>query len=91
VSSPVDVPTRGDTHGLDVDEEGHGTVAQERLYQLVRARESITDRTLEIAATGATLFIAAVFGVVGWVADLIVVGVIAIVVTIVATYVLSRP
>jgi hypothetical protein len=35
--------------------------------------------------------IAAVFGVVGWVADLIVVGVIAVMVTIVAAYVLSRP
>lgn len=43
------------------------------------------------AATGATVVIAPVFGVAGWVADLIVVGVIAIVVTIVAAYVLSRP
>ena len=43
------------------------------------------------AATGATMVLAAAFGVVGWVADLIVVGVIAIVVTIVAAYVLSRP
>jgi hypothetical protein len=43
------------------------------------------------AATGATVIIAAVFGVVGWVADLIVVGVIAIVVSIIAAYALSRP
>jgi len=43
------------------------------------------------AATSATMVLAAAFGVVGWVADLIVVGVIAIVVTIVAAYVLSRP
>jgi hypothetical protein len=38
----------GDAHGLDVDEEGHGIVAQQRLYQLVRERGSITDRTFEI-------------------------------------------
>ena len=38
----------GDAHGLDVDEQGHGTVSQQRLYQLVRERGSITDRTLEI-------------------------------------------
>jgi thiol-disulfide isomerase/thioredoxin len=38
----------GDAHGLDVDEQGHGTVSQQRLYQLVRKRGSITDRTLEL-------------------------------------------
>ena len=38
----------GDAHGLDVDEQGHGTVSQQRLYQLVRERGSITDRTLEL-------------------------------------------
>jgi len=36
-------------HGLDVDEEGRGTLVQPRLYQLVREPASITDRTLEIA------------------------------------------
>jgi thiol-disulfide isomerase/thioredoxin len=35
-------------HGLDVDEQGNGTVAQQRLYQLVRERGSIADRTFEI-------------------------------------------
>jgi hypothetical protein len=44
----VDGEAPGDAHGLDVDEDGHGTVAQQRLYQLVRERGSITDRTLEI-------------------------------------------
>jgi thiol-disulfide isomerase/thioredoxin len=39
----------GDAHGLDVDDQGRGTVAQQRLYQLVRQRGSITDRTFEIA------------------------------------------
>jgi thiol-disulfide isomerase/thioredoxin len=38
----------GDAHGLDVDEQGHGTVSQQRLYQLVRERGSIADRTLEL-------------------------------------------
>jgi hypothetical protein len=38
----------GDAHGLDVDEEGHGMVTQPRLYQLVRERRSIIDRTFEI-------------------------------------------
>jgi thiol-disulfide isomerase/thioredoxin len=38
----------GDAHGLDVDQHGGGAVAQQRLYQLVRQRGSITDRTFEI-------------------------------------------
>ena len=38
----------GASHGLDVDEEGHGTLVQPRLYQLVRQQGSITDRTFEI-------------------------------------------
>jgi thiol-disulfide isomerase/thioredoxin len=44
----VDREPPGDAHGLDVDEEGRGTVAQQRLYQLVREPRSITDRTFEI-------------------------------------------
>jgi hypothetical protein len=37
------------THtGLDIDEQGHGTVIEPRLYQLVRQRGPIADRTLEI-------------------------------------------
>jgi thiol-disulfide isomerase/thioredoxin len=35
-------------HGLDVDEKGHGTLSQQRLYQLIREPGSITDRTFEI-------------------------------------------
>jgi thiol-disulfide isomerase/thioredoxin len=38
-----------DAHGLDVDEQGRGTVSEQRLYQLVRQRASIADRTLEIS------------------------------------------
>jgi thiol-disulfide isomerase/thioredoxin len=43
----VDGEPPGAAHGLDVDEQGRGTVAQQRLYQLVRA-QAITDRTFEI-------------------------------------------
>jgi hypothetical protein len=44
----VDGEPPGAAHGLDVDEEGHGTLAQQRLYQLIRQPGSITDRTFEI-------------------------------------------
>ena len=44
----IDGRPPGDAHGLDVDEQGHGTVAQPRLYQLVRQPGSIADRTFEI-------------------------------------------
>jgi thiol-disulfide isomerase/thioredoxin len=38
----------GDAHGLDVDEQGEGTVVQPRLYQLIRRQGPVTDRTFEI-------------------------------------------
>jgi thiol-disulfide isomerase/thioredoxin len=44
----VDGEPPGEAHGLDVDEQGRGTLEQQRLYQLVREPRSITDRTLEI-------------------------------------------
>jgi thiol-disulfide isomerase/thioredoxin len=44
----VDAEPPGAAHGLDVDEEGHGTVTQQRLYQLVRVPGAIIDRTFEI-------------------------------------------
>jgi thiol-disulfide isomerase/thioredoxin len=44
----IDGEPPGDAHGLDVDQHGHGIVAQQRLYQLVRQRGSIADRTFEI-------------------------------------------
>jgi hypothetical protein len=45
----VDSEAPGAAHGLDVDEEGRGTLVQPRLYQLVREPGSITDRTFEMA------------------------------------------
>jgi thiol-disulfide isomerase/thioredoxin len=44
----IDGEPPGEAHGLDVDQHGGGAVAQQRLYQLVRERGSITDRTFEI-------------------------------------------
>ena len=44
----VDGEPPGAAHGLDVDERGQGTVIQQRLYQLIRERGSIDDRTFEI-------------------------------------------
>ena len=37
-----------EARGLDVDEEGRGTLVQPRLYQLIRQRGAISDRTFEI-------------------------------------------
>jgi thiol-disulfide isomerase/thioredoxin len=45
----VDGERPGTAHGLDVDEQGHGTVIQQRLYQLIREPGSIEDRTIEIS------------------------------------------
>jgi hypothetical protein len=44
----VDGEPPGESHGLDVDEAGSGTVAEERLYQLVRHPGGDSDRTFEI-------------------------------------------
>ena len=38
----------GAAHGIDVDEQGNGTVTEQRLYQLIRQPQPITDRQLEI-------------------------------------------
>jgi thiol-disulfide isomerase/thioredoxin len=42
----------GDAHGLDVDESGEGTVSEPRMYQLVRQRGPIRERTFEISFLG---------------------------------------
>jgi thiol-disulfide isomerase/thioredoxin len=44
----IDGESPGDAHGLDTDEHGRGTVAQQRLYQLLRQPGTIADRTFEI-------------------------------------------
>jgi thiol-disulfide isomerase/thioredoxin len=45
----IDGQPPGADHGADVDDQGHGNVTQQRLYQLIRQRGRITDRTFEIA------------------------------------------
>jgi thiol-disulfide isomerase/thioredoxin len=55
----VDGQPPGNAHGLDVDEQGNGNVSQQRLYQLIRQRPSIADRTFEIRflAAGAEAYV----------------------------------
>jgi hypothetical protein len=38
----------GSSRGVDVDEDGHGLLREDRMYQLVRQRDAVDDRTLEI-------------------------------------------
>jgi hypothetical protein len=44
----VDGERPGAAHGLDIDEDGRGTLGRQRLYQLIREPGPITDRTVEI-------------------------------------------
>jgi thiol-disulfide isomerase/thioredoxin len=44
----LDSQPPGDAHGLDVDESGEGTVSEPRMYQLVRQRGAVGERTFEI-------------------------------------------
>jgi len=44
----IDGQPPGPAHGGDVDDQGHGTVAEQRLHQLIRQPGPITDRTFEI-------------------------------------------
>jgi hypothetical protein len=55
----VDYGAPGAAHGVDVDDEGNGTVSFTRLYQLVRQPEPIDDRTFEITfdAPGAEAYV----------------------------------
>jgi cytochrome c biogenesis protein CcdA/thiol-disulfide isomerase/thioredoxin len=44
----IDGVPPGADHGVDVDADGRGTVEGQRLYQLIRQRGAIEDRTFEI-------------------------------------------
>jgi hypothetical protein len=44
----VDGQPPGAAHGGDVDEQGNGTVSEQRLYQLIRQPQPIADRLFEI-------------------------------------------
>ena len=44
----IDGQPPGAAHGIDVDEQGDGTVTEQRLYQLIRQPKPIVDRLFEI-------------------------------------------
>ncbi len=44
----IDGQAPGAAHGADADEQGSGTLAEQRLHQLIRQPGPITDRTFEI-------------------------------------------
>ena len=44
----IDGKPPGAAHGADVDDEGHGTATEQRLYQLIRQPKPIADRDFEI-------------------------------------------
>jgi hypothetical protein len=48
----VDGEPPRDGHGSDRDEQGQGVVREPRLYQLVRQRDPIVDRTSRSSSTG---------------------------------------
>jgi thiol-disulfide isomerase/thioredoxin len=44
----IDGQPPGAAHGIDVDDQGYGTVTEQRLYQLIRQPKPIADRQFEI-------------------------------------------
>ena len=44
----IDGQPPGPAHGIDVDEQGNGTVTEQRLYQLIRQPKPVTGRQFEI-------------------------------------------
>ena len=44
----IDGRRPGAAHGIDVDDQGNGTVTEQRLYQLIRQPKPIADRQFEI-------------------------------------------
>jgi thiol-disulfide isomerase/thioredoxin len=44
----LDGEAPGPSHGVDVDEDGNGTLREGRMYQLVRQHDEVRKRTLEI-------------------------------------------
>jgi len=54
----IDGHPPGAAHGVDVDEQGYGTISEQRMYQLVRQPNPIADRdfTIELLDPGAEAF-----------------------------------
>jgi hypothetical protein len=44
----IDGQPPGPAHGIDVDDQGNGTVSEQRLYQLIRQPKPIAERLFEI-------------------------------------------
>ena len=44
----IDGKPPGAAHGIDVDDQGNGTVSDQRLYQLIRQPKPIAERQFEI-------------------------------------------
>jgi hypothetical protein len=44
----MDGQPTGAAHGVDVDEQGMGSITEQRLYHLIRQREPVVDRYFEI-------------------------------------------
>jgi len=44
----LDGQAPGPSHGVDLDEDGHGQLEDGRLYQLVREQDAVLERTLQI-------------------------------------------
>jgi thiol-disulfide isomerase/thioredoxin len=44
----IDGQPPGAAHGTDIDDQGNGTVSEPRLYQLIRQRSPVTERTFKI-------------------------------------------
>src|SRR4051794_23690319 len=55
----LDGEAPGESHGLDVDEDGAGLLRDGRLYQLVRVADAVRERTLEVTflAPGAEAYV----------------------------------
>jgi hypothetical protein len=46
--SSLDGQPPGPDHGTDVDDHGSGMLSEQRLYQLIRQRGPVSERTFEI-------------------------------------------
>jgi hypothetical protein len=55
----IDGKAPGSSHGVDVDEDGYGTLQNPRMYQLIRQDLPIEDRQFDIAflEPGAEVFV----------------------------------
>ncbi|MBV9768553.1 MAG: cytochrome c biogenesis protein DipZ [Bryobacterales bacterium] len=54
----IDGQPPGSNHGVDTDAQGAGTITEQRLYQLIRQKDAIEDRTfkIELLDPGAQVF-----------------------------------